>query len=103
MTKKLDPSLHQRRHQKRIRNSAYREEHERARREIDRMDAIMRTLESRRLEIGVSKAELARRINKDPAEVRRLLGSGSINPQLITVLQLALELGLDLRLHATDV
>lgn len=102
MPEELDTSFHTRRQQQRMHDPVYREEYERAKREIGGVDDIMRRLEERRVEVSITKAELARRIHKDPAEVRRLLGTGSTNPQLVTVVQLALELGLELRLVATS-
>ena len=97
MADKLDTSYHQRRHERRMQDPEYREGYERARREIDQVDSIMRLLEERRVQVGISKAELARRIQKNPAEVRRLLGNGRSNPQLATVLQMAAELGIELQ------
>lgn len=49
---------------------------------------------------GLSKAELARRADMQPAAVRRLLGSASDqNPTLATLQHLAEVLGYELRLH----
>lgn len=97
MADKLDTSYHQRRHERRMQDPEYREGYERARREIDQVDSIMRLLEERRVQVGISKAELARRIQKNPAEVRRLLGNSRSNPPLATVLLLSEELGIELR------
>jgi DNA-binding phage protein len=66
----------------------FRAEFERQRREIDAIDAIVRRLDGLREEHGLTKAQLARAINKNPAAVRRLL-TASGNPELRTVVAMA--------------
>lgn len=97
-----DVTRHHRRHEQRSKDQNYREAFARASREIDQVNSVMQALEVRRVELGISKAEIARRIDKDPAEVRRLLGTGTINPQLNTVVRIAHELGFDLCLVASS-
>ena len=63
-------------------------EYERQRRVIERIDTVIRALDERRVELGLSKAELARRIDKQPASVRRLLTVAG-NPELGTVVAVA--------------
>lgn len=63
-------------------------EFERASREIRAIDAIVNTLDSMRNMQGMTKAELAREIGKNPASVRRLLTAQS-NPELRTVVAMA--------------
>jgi transcriptional regulator with XRE-family HTH domain len=70
----------------------YEAEYTRSRRRIAQIDAVMQQLDALRAEAGLSKAELARRIGKEPATVRRLLSS-EVNPTLATVVALADELG----------
>lgn len=67
-----------------------------ARARIQATDSLVRALEDRRIELGLSKAELARRADMRPEVVRRLLGSSSSNPTLSTVVALATALSMDL-------
>ena len=60
----------------------------RASREIKAIDAIVTGLDSLRTIHGMTKAELAREIGKNPASVRRLF-TAPANPELRTVVALA--------------
>jgi DNA-binding XRE family transcriptional regulator len=84
----LDTSYHQRRLAQRLEDPTFRAEYERARTEIRQVDEVMRTLDSLRESAGITKAEMARRIGKDPASVRRLFSSES-NPELKTIVAMA--------------
>ncbi len=66
--------------------------------EIETVDGVINALDDARIELGMSKAELARRIGMQPAAVRRLLGRGRINPTLATVAKAAHGLGLRIRI-----
>jgi len=89
MKKKLVNSSYQgRRLAARLKDPEFRAEYGRARAEIAQVDAIMRTLDSLRVEAGFSKADLARQIGKDPASVRRLF-TAQVNPELKTIAALA--------------
>jgi len=57
-------------------------------------DAIINALDEARVSAGLSKAELARAIGAEPATVRRLFSSGSANPTLGTLAEVAAALGL---------
>src|SRR5450432_3210688 len=67
--------------------------YEKARREIDAVDQIVRALDTARIDAGVSKAELARAISATPEVVRRLFTKSASNPTLATVAKLAVALG----------
>ena len=67
-----------------------------ARRRINQVDALVRALDGRREELGLSKAELARRADLAPEAVRRLFSVDSPNPTAITLAALADALELDL-------
>lgn len=69
-------------------------EFERASREIKAIDAIVNELDSLRATHGMTKAELAREIGKNPASVRRLF-TAPANPELRTVVAMADALGAD--------
>lgn len=75
----------------------YRVAYERAAREISQTDAVIRELDALRVDLGVSKAELARRINRNPASVRRLFTASQVRPELPLVAALANALGAELR------
>lgn len=63
-------------------------EYRAARAQIDQVDAIIRRLDELRMEMGMSKAQLARRIGKNPAVVRRLF-TAQVNPELKTIAAIA--------------
>jgi ribosome-binding protein aMBF1 (putative translation factor) len=75
-----------------LKDEEFRTEYETARTEIAQVDSIMRQLDELRVEAGWPKAELARRIGKDPASVRRLF-SAEVNPELKTIVAMASALG----------
>lgn len=80
-------------------------EYRAARAQIDQVDAIIRRLDELRMEMGMSKAQLARRIGKNPAVVRRLF-TAQVNPELKTIAAIADALDAEItlkprkRLHA---
>ena len=67
-----------------------------ARRRIDQIDTLIRTLDERRCSMNMSKAELARRADLRPEVIRRLFTATSPNPTLSTVVALAGALELEL-------
>jgi ribosome-binding protein aMBF1 (putative translation factor) len=62
-------------------------------RRIATIDAIVNALDDIRERQGLSKAELARAIERDPAAVRRLFTAGQVNPSLGMIADLASALG----------
>ena len=95
---KQNTSHHDRRLGRRLREDPeFREEFERPRREIAAVDAIVNRLDALRDLHGMSKAELAREIDKHPAAVRRLL-TASGNPELRTVVAMADALDADVQI-----
>jgi ribosome-binding protein aMBF1 (putative translation factor) len=89
-----DTSYHDRRLARRLDDPAFRAEYERQRREIDAIDAIVHELDALREQAGMSKADLARAIDKNPASVRRLL-TAPVNPELRTIVAMAEALDAD--------
>jgi DNA-binding XRE family transcriptional regulator len=93
-----DTSYHDHRLARRLRNDpAFRAEFERERREIAAIDAIVNTLDELREKHGLTKADLARAIDKNPAAIRRLL-TASGNPELRTVVAIADALDAEVRI-----
>ena len=96
-TERLDVSLHERRRFARMVDPEYRLAYERARREIAQTDAVINELDSLRIDLGLSKAELARRVNRNASSIRRLFTAGRTRPELPLIAALADALGADLR------
>jgi len=88
---------HDRRLARRLEDPAFRAAYERQRREIDSVDSIVRMLDALREQHGLSKADLARAIDKNPASVRRLL-TAPVNPELRTVVAIAEALDAELQI-----
>jgi transcriptional regulator with XRE-family HTH domain len=61
---------------------------------IATIDRIVKELDAARAAVGLSKAELARAINSEPATVRRLFSAGHVNPTLGTLAEVAASLGM---------
>jgi ribosome-binding protein aMBF1 (putative translation factor) len=89
----LNTAYHDRRQARRLREDPeFRAEFERKRREIAQIDALVRQLDELREEAGMSKAELARAIGKEPSSIRRFF-TANVNPELKTVAAVADVLG----------
>lgn len=61
---------------------------------IATIDQVVNELDAAREAAGLSKAELARAINSEPATVRRLFSAGHVNPTLGTLAEVAAALGM---------
>ena len=85
----LDVSLHERRRAQRMQDPEYRQAYERASRELAQTDALIRELDSLRADLGISKAELARRVNRNASSVRRLFTARRVRPELPLIVALA--------------
>jgi ribosome-binding protein aMBF1 (putative translation factor) len=96
----LDTSLHERRRALRMRDPAYRDAYERAAREIAQTDQVIRELDSLRVDLGISKAELARRIDRNASSIRRLFTASRARPELPLVAAIADALGAEVRVVA---
>ena len=96
MPKRLDTSYHKRMMAERFVDPEFRSAYRRARHEIDQVDSVIRELDALREDAGLSKAELARRINRDPSSIRRLFTAAS-NPELLLIASIAVELGAEVR------
>jgi transcriptional regulator with XRE-family HTH domain len=96
----LDTSLHKRRLAQRMRDPEFREAYERAAREISQTDQVIRELDSLRVDLGISKAELARRIGRNASSIRRLFTASHARPELPLVAAIADALGAEVRVVA---
>ena len=74
----------------------FRAAHEAAARRIRRIDELVRAVDARRVEVGWTKAELARRAGMPPEAVRRLFSMEGPNPTAATLVALADALDLEL-------
>lgn len=93
----IDVGLHERRRAQRMQDPEYRTAYERAARELAQTDALIRELDSLRTELGISKAELARRVNRNASSVRRLFTASQARPELPLIVALADALGAEVR------
>jgi DNA-binding phage protein len=91
-----DTSLHDRWLEEQLEDPEFRAEYERERREIAVIDDIVNALDGLRAASGLSKADLAREIGKNPASVRRLLTAPG-NPELRTIVAIADVLDAEIR------
>jgi len=90
--------LHERRRERQMQDPEYRAAYERAAREVAQTDAVIRQLDVLRADLGMSKAELARRVNRNASSVRRLFTAGQVRPELPLIVALADALGAELRI-----
>lgn len=101
MTKILDTTRHDLRLARRLKEDAeFRAEFKRQQRQIAQIDAVVQQLDELREEAGMSKAELARAIGKEPSSIRRLF-TADVNPELKTVAAIADVLGAKVEVVAT--
>jgi transcriptional regulator with XRE-family HTH domain len=70
---------------------------------IATIDRIVNELDTARTAAGLTKADLARAINSEPATVRRLFSSSHVNPTLGTLAEVAAALGMRIVLEPLDV
>lgn len=95
--KTLDTTLHDRRRAQRMRDPEYRAAYERSAREIQQTDEVVRALDALRVDLGMSKAELARRIGRNASSIRRLFTASSARPELPLIAAIADALGAEVR------
>ena len=83
---------------KRMKDPAFAKDYRQARAEIDATDALIRALDEARQRTGLTKADLARKIDAKPEIVRRLLTDKDGNPTMNTVFKVADALGYHIQL-----
>jgi DNA-binding XRE family transcriptional regulator len=89
MAKPPDTSYYARRREDWLADDETRAEYERARHEIEQIDAVIRSLDQLREDAGMSKAELARRVGRNPASIRRLFTAEQARPELPLIISIA--------------
>jgi DNA-binding XRE family transcriptional regulator len=99
MAKLLDTSYYERRRREWLADEDAHAEYERARQEIEQIDAVIRSLDELRVDAGMSKAELARRVGRNPASIRRLFTAEQARPELPLIISIAnaLDAGIEIR------
>ncbi len=98
MTKRRKKTGFDRFFEEQMKDPAFAAGYEKERARIDAIDRVIRVLDKARVELGMSKAELARSIAAKPEVVRRLFTVEAPNPTIGTVAKLASVLGLRLEL-----
>jgi DNA-binding phage protein len=90
-----------------LKDPEFGEAYERARDEIDLVDRFIRALDDRRVQLNLSKAEVARRAGMKPEAIRRLFSSEGANPTLRSLVVLAEALDVEIqampRMKSADV
>src|SRR5436305_9807329 len=81
---------------KQMDDPGFRAAHEGAARRLRHVDELVRAIDARRVEVGWTKAELARRAGMPPEAVRRLFSMEGPNPTAATLVALADALDLEL-------
>lgn len=69
---------------------------------IATIDEVVNALDAAREAAGLSKAELARAIQVEPATIRRLFASNTSNPTLGTLAEVAAALGMRITIEPLD-
>lgn len=90
-------SYHDRLLERSIQDPEFKAEYDRQLRTIKAVDELVNALDDLRKTNNLSKAEVARKIDKNPASIRRLL-TASGNPELKTVVAMADALGADVKI-----
>ena len=86
---------------RRLTSPEFRAHYERHRSDIDAVDRVVADIEARRVELGLTKADLARLVGRKPESVRRLLSGNLVNPTLTTVSEMANALGMEMVVRPT--
>jgi ribosome-binding protein aMBF1 (putative translation factor) len=81
-----------------LQDPEFREVFVREARRISVVDRIINQIDEQRDRIGMSKAELARAIGRNPAVVRRLLTADEVNPRFDMIAAMADAVGLEVGL-----
>jgi len=66
---------------------------------ISTLDSLVNQLDDARSKGGLSKADIARKLGSEPANIRRFFASGTDNPTLSTLTEVAAALGMRVSLE----
>ena len=94
----LDTSFYERFRAQNMEDPEFRAAYERAARQIAQIDAVIQALDALRVDLGISKAELARRVGRNASSVRRLFSSSGARPELLLIVSLADALDAEVRI-----
>ena len=94
----LDTGFYERFRSQNLEDAEFRAGYDRAAREIAQIDAVIQTLDALRVDLGMSKAELARRVGRNASSVRRLFTAGGARPELSLIVSLADALDAEVRI-----
>jgi ribosome-binding protein aMBF1 (putative translation factor) len=94
----LDTGFYERFRSQNLEDAEFRAAYDRAAREITQIDAVIQTLDALRVDLGMSKAELARRVGRNASSVRRLFTAGGARPELSLIVSLADALDAEVRI-----
>jgi DNA-binding phage protein len=94
----LDTSFYERFRAQNMEDPEFRAAYQRAARQIAQIDAVIQALDALRVDLGMSKAELARRVGRNASSVRRLFSSSGARPELLLIVSLADALGAEVRI-----
>jgi ribosome-binding protein aMBF1 (putative translation factor) len=94
----LDTGFYERFRAQNMEDPELRAAYERAARQIAQVDGVIQALDALRIDLGMSKAELARRVGRNASSVRRLFSSSGARPELLLIVTLADALGAEVRI-----
>lgn len=94
----LDAGFYERFRAQNMEDPEFRAAYERAARQIAQVDGVIQALDALRIDLGMSKAELARRVGRNASSVRRLFSSSGARPELLLIVTLADALGAEVRI-----
>ena len=94
----LDTSFYERFRAQNMEDPEFRAAYERAARQIAQIDTVIQALDALRMDLGMSKAELARRVGRNASSVRRLFSSSGARPELSLIVSLADALDAEIRI-----
>jgi ribosome-binding protein aMBF1 (putative translation factor) len=97
----LDASYHSRRRARQLADPERRRDYDLARSEIEQSNRVIRALDELRKEMGLSKAQLARDIDRNDAAMRRFF-TADVNPEFRLVAAIAARLGARLEVVKND-
>src|ERR1700733_16260463 len=94
----LDTGFYERFRAQNMEDPEFRAAYERAARQIAQVDGVLQALDALRIDLGMSKAELARRVGRNASSVRRLFSSSGARPELLLIVSLADALDAEVRI-----